>query len=592
MIKIKNKGIDSDYVYTTEEIDEKNAEQSSQIANKTETVYLYYDEDDNRINNEQGVIRTFSQIKALVDDKTKQVIVNRSDNMYYLSWVATDSVEFSNVFVAEGYAYDERIIINSKNVVKYTMIKNPKDEEIENLKSVYDLYDMNVSFLKVTPTDLHPSGYRNGTYTSANIGTTTRNWVRTDTNINIPKFVKNITVIPKPNHTTRVVWFSEKPSISNNADLSNIVLSFNEITTETEFNVIDNGLLYISYYDRYNDEPFDTSNQPTIYFNFKIVDYIKENRKIIENNLSNIISRNENGVLFDKYIGKTPSALAVIKDKLYIFQYHSGDEHTESDVYIYNINNDGSLTNTNTILKSNIGHQNTVDYNPSNDTLITSNAGSSSNTEANTIYIFENASTLTEFKIENAISIDLSQSSLGLQPNVVWGNSDTKENLIYIVANYYSGKVNDWTTNNVNNFPSNQQNKRFLYLIKLGIGTEDLSLNDNGFGNYVNRNTYNGTFEIIKRYDFNFEFDDAVNDMCFINGNLYYVPIKSMTGVPIIKLSFDNYGNDIVVNKKYLESILHPAREKEGIAYNDKYMFLGSVSSRIYTVKRDSILNL
>ena len=513
----------------------------------------------------------------------------------------------SDVRVGEGLECEEQIEQENPDTItamltRINMLSEEKanQSDVDELKGdLVGLSEMKSPVIKPTQTSLYPSGYRNGTFTVEGVTSTSSNWAKTVEPLPIPDGVTKLIVTPNTSEV-RVHWFTGTPSIKNGIDNSSIMHSCVVISQQSSVDVVDGANCYISFNEKY-ETPFVPAYEPVISCVYKIVEKVnaisrsvvdaEEDIDELQKNIPLKYDRNNKGVLFDYYIGMTPSSLAVIKDKLYVFQYQSGDGHEEdTNVKVLTIHDDGHLTTDTKTITSNIGHQNTVDYNPSNDTLISSNAGSSDNTEASALYLFEHASTLDRFDIDNCIKIDLSQASLGLQPNAVWGNNEAeKNNIIYIITNYYAGKIPMWEVNNVNNFPSNQQNKRFLYIIKLGIGSEDLSANEDGYGTFSESTTYNGTFQIIKRHDFDFALDEAVNDTVAINGDVYYVPTKVMTGCPIVKISTSNFGEKLEVEKLYVESLLHPAREKEGIAYNDRYIFIGSVASRIYTLPIESI---
>ncbi|MBQ9786302.1 MAG: collagen-like protein [Clostridia bacterium] len=144
----------------------------------------------------------------------------------------------------------------------------------------------------------------------------------------------------------------------------------------------------------------------------------------------------------------------------------------------------------------NFGHCNAVNYNPTTDSLILGNGGSSYTLE-NKIYIIYNVSEIInsengavfDYK-EHAVEIDCNSTiyDFGAKLNVFWTNAKATKYNYSMTEEYYPNTAYAYA-NDVNKF----------YVLAFGTGT-----NQYQYGTYVEptgNNIWNGTFTVLAEYD-------------------------------------------------------------------------------------------
>ena len=183
----------------------------------------------------------------------------------------------------------------------------------------------------------------------------------------------------------------------------------------------------------------------------------------------------------------TGQGMTLIGDELLVFQ-EAKDDHTEySSLNIVDIN---TLKIKRTI-QHNIGHVNSVDYNPNNDCLIIGNNTGSGQEIPPAIYIIYNATSLINQSQINFNTISKSiinlyegETFLGnygnlSRPNVCWGENDR---IAYLIIN----------------------DNGVCYKLQLGKGINNLNTTktDYTWGEFLNvdDDKYNGTCKIMKTY--------------------------------------------------------------------------------------------
>ena len=253
----------------------------------------------------------------------------------------------------------------------------------------------------------------------------------------------------------------------------------------------------------------------------------------------------------------TGQGMTKINDKLLIFQESKDDHSTYSTLSILDINN---LSVIKTITH-NLGHVNSIDYNPKNDCLIIGNNTGNGQEIPPAIYIIYNASTLIEqdtidFNIIEKTIINLYDGDNYLggygnlsRPNVCWGEND---NIAYLLMN----------------------DNGVCYKLFLGKETNNLNATktDLTWGVYKEASTekYNGTCKILGTYYNSNQF--GVNQgIGYYKGHIYTSCSHSDLLVAVYSLNSKGY---MKLEKTYNNNILDQqgskiACEPEDICINE-----------------------
>lgn len=205
-------------------------------------------------------------------------------------------------------------------------------------------------------------------------------------------------------------------------------------------------------------------------------------------------------------IGNTQS-LCFIGDNL-LACHGAKSDHTQLSSLILYDENFNQLKE----IKQNIGHFNTVDYNEKYDTLITSNA--SDDVEDGKIYLIKDFS-----KLKDGDSIGVASDNVTTVYLYYNGQSAFNGNIgICFGETDYIAYVSFVNTNTVKNI--GQMGTIGFAKIMLGIGENDLSKADTGWGNFKSGSTgYNGTVKILEKY---YGENIGVNqDMTYFDGHLW-----------------------------------------------------------------------
>ena len=293
------------------------------------------------------------------------------------------------------------------------------------------------------------------------------------------------------------------------------------------------------------------------------------------------------------------SSMTVIGDKLYVFKYTSENEDV-SDNKAYPINADGTVDFANGVtFTSNLGHANTVNWNPLNGSLLTMRAPTQNDTNdgKRTIIIIPSVtSTTTAFDrtASGSVNIDLDLSiTVGAEKafgdyriNAIWGPNTILEagnsgsgtlhsDLIYVVSDDSS---------------SNASGKRRLALLQLATGS-----NTSGFsyGTAVTADAgvFNGKYNILQVWTQEWTAVNGLaqgnNDATYHDGLIYEIPAPiSVAGFPFMIHSFDDFGLSWKTKR-----IMIPLRslggtatdwEKGGIAIYNGHMYVGSKSAGLF----------
>lgn len=165
-----------------------------------------------------------------------------------------------------------------------------------------------------------------------------------------------------------------------------------------------------------------------------------------------------------------------------------------------------------------LGHVNTIDYNPVDDAIVFGN-GSGNYTDKPIIYILpdfraklNDSSTYpngTVFTAADCIVIDLTTTlDTSTKANVIWGESNgAHNNIIYLITAKYNGSTSD---------PAAGDNGTIRKIL-LGMGSTALPL-----GTYsANGDSFNGTCKIIATYTQDIgSYEYANQGTCFYNGRI------------------------------------------------------------------------
>lgn len=284
------------------------------------------------------------------------------------------------------------------------------------------------------------------------------------------------------------------------------------------------------------------------------------------------------------------SACTIINGILYVFAENTTqtpNDNVDIQYYKYPLTTRGYVppgSITSVSMLSNFGHNNSVDYNSKNDYLLSSNAGGSSNTNAQKIYLIKNASSVEYFNINgnNATVIDISSDgNFGKQANCFWGDDNFGRNdLIYVLSNYEVGNMSSFLQNNACDY-SGETSVRFIHLLQLGKGTNDLG---NGDYSAVSANDFNGSYKILKSWTYDFVYNDGINDGQYYKGSIYLNTV-AYPSVRIVKLSFD--GSSVIkkiIQKEYYDaSGTNIASEGEGLCISDDFLYVGNNGMHLFT---------
>lgn len=301
-------------------------------------------------------------------------------------------------------------------------------------------------------------------------------------------------------------------------------------------------------------------------------------------------------------MNKTPNAtgsvssMTVIGGKLYVFKYTANNEDV-SDNKAYTINADGTVDFTSgTTFTSNLGHANTVNWNPFNGCLLTTRtpAGTDTNDGKRTVIIIPgvtNATTAFDRTATGAVNIDLDltitvndQKAFGdYRLNAVWGpntvldtnNAASRADLIYVMSDDSS---------------TNESGKRRLALLQLATGS-----NTSGFsyGTAVTAEAgaFNGKYNVLQVWTHEWtnvnNLAQGNNDATYYDGKIYEIPAPvSVAGFPLMVHSFDDFGLTWKT-----ERLLYPTRsiggsatgwEKGGCAIYNGHLYTSAKSAGIF----------
>lgn len=258
------------------------------------------------------------------------------------------------------------------------------------------------------------------------------------------------------------------------------------------------------------------------------------------------------------------SDMTFVGDELWHFT-PSNDEHTSYEkCYRYSLSG-SKLTELGTF-EHNFGHCNSVDYCDANDTLIMGNAGRSTNTQHNQIYIIKNASALknnAQNALENvALVIDLDNIGLdwGKQLNVCWGHDDNERYDIAICL-------------------SNNGKTQKVRVIQLGKGSNALTY---GERSNASSNDFNGTFNIISDA-WERPYRDAI---CNQGMQMEHGRIYEAVGHDGLKYAIHELCDDGSWNCKYMQKSFYldngnrrASITPNGLCINDGLLFIGFENS-------------
>lgn len=290
------------------------------------------------------------------------------------------------------------------------------------------------------------------------------------------------------------------------------------------------------------------------------------------------------------------SSMTVIGGKLYVFKYTANNEDV-SDNKAYTINADGTVDFTSGMtFTSNLGHANTVNWNPFNGCLLTTRtpAGTDTNDGKRTVIIIPgvtNATTAFDRTATGAVNIDLDltitvndQKAFGdYRLNAVWGpntvldanNAASRADLIYVVSDDSS---------------TNESGKRRLALLQLATGS-----NTSGFsyGTAVTAEAgaFNGKYNVLQVWTHEWTKINNIaqgnNDATYYDGKIYEIPAPvSVAGFPLMVHSFDDFGLTWKT-----ERLLYPTRsisgsatgwEKGGCAIYNGHLYTSAKSAGIF----------
>lgn len=245
-------------------------------------------------------------------------------------------------------------------------------------------------------------------------------------------------------------------------------------------------------------------------------------------------SKAETGGL-DRYeLTNYVSSLSTFGNKIWGFSPSDNNDAGIGYGYEYSFDELGQRSLTNSF-SHNLGHMNTSNYCQQRDSLIFGGGEA----EADGIYLLEKFSEkVMNESIDVAETINYPLSDVLDYPGQpIWGPSNNgNHNLIYLMVT--------------------REGKLDIVLAILGIGTNDLSLLENGGGAFVAGKTdeeFNGTIRILKTYTNDEPFDpeiDVIQDAYYFNGRIYTA--NGHDGIQYWTFDLNETNNTYAV-KKYQE---------------------------------------
>lgn len=249
------------------------------------------------------------------------------------------------------------------------------------------------------------------------------------------------------------------------------------------------------------------------------------------------------------------SSMTVIGGKLFIFKYTELNDSVD-DNKAYTINADGTVDfTTGVTFASNLGHANTVNWNPLNGCLLTMRTPVKTdlNDGKRTLIIIPNvteSTTAFDRTASDAVNIDLDMTITvdGVKAfgdyrlNAVWGPNTVLDagsggsgaalsNLIYVVSDDSS---------------ENSSGNRRLALLQLATGANTTGFNY-GTAHTAEAGAFNGLYNVLQVWTQEWTAVNGIaqgnNDATFFDGKIYEIPAPtSVAGFPFMIHSFDNFG--------------------------------------------------
>lgn len=294
------------------------------------------------------------------------------------------------------------------------------------------------------------------------------------------------------------------------------------------------------------------------------------------------------------------SSMTVIGDKLFVFKATEDNEDV-NDNKAYPIGADGQIDwGGGVTFTSNIGHANTVNWNPLNGCLLTARTPTTHDTNdgKRTIIIFPDvtsettafdrrANGVTNIDLDLTITVGSERAFGDYRLNAVWGPNTVLETpaggfgaarstLIYVVSDDSS---------------SNASGKRRLALLQLATGANTTGFS---YGTAVaaDEGAFNGMYNVLQVWTHEWTAINGLaegdNDMTYYGGTIYEIPAPVPTaGFPLMLHTFDDFGLTWKT-----ERILIPVRglsgtatawERGGIAIYNGHMYVGTKSAGLFT---------
>ena len=294
------------------------------------------------------------------------------------------------------------------------------------------------------------------------------------------------------------------------------------------------------------------------------------------------------------------SSLTVIGDKLFVFKA-TGDNEDVNDNKAYPIGADGQIDwGGGVTFTSNIGHANTVNWNPLNGCLLTARTPTTHDTNdgKRTIIIFPNvtsettafdrrANGVTNIDLDLTITVDNERAFGDYRLNAVWGPNTVlaspaggfgvaRSTLIYVVSDDSN---------------SNASGKRRLALLQLATGANTTGFS---YGTAVaaDEGAFNGMYNVLQIWTHEWTAINGLaegdNDMTYYGGTIYEIPAPVPTaGFPLMLHTFDNFGltwktERILIPTRSLSGTA-TAWERGGIAIYNGHMYVGTKSAGLFT---------
>ena len=182
-------------------------------------------------------------------------------------------------------------------------------------------------------------------------------------------------------------------------------------------------------------------------------------------------------------------------NELWTFTTGSDDNTTTGNCDKYIINSDYSLSFKETITH-NLGHVNSISYNPNTDTLILGNGSGDYDLEGK-ILILENAYNKTSLNYTDCLVIPFSDQ--GYKPNAIWGEDNFGNNdIVYVLTN----------------------DSHKIVKLQLGSGAKELTN-----GTIQKQTGYNGTYNIVGTWvwgNISKDYPSVVQGATFIDGKIVW----------------------------------------------------------------------